>query len=205
MHWLSSDQDFRRRCFQTAFRTHYGHYEFQVLPFGLTDAQATFQQFMNDIFKDQLGDFVVVFLDDIMVYSNTFEDHVSHGWIVLDKLCEYNLFVKLSKCNFFQKKITYLGHHISRSGVSIDKSKIEVVLNWPRPSNVKDVRSFLGFIGFLSSFPAPFPGLSGLLSPLKFGTSRCRNPSAPENCRNLSRPRGLVKMDQHSADPSEHM
>jgi hypothetical protein len=116
---------------KTAFRTRYGHYEFRVLPFGLTDAPATFQQLMNDIFRDQLGDFVVVFLDDIMVYSNTFDDHVRHVRIVLDKLREYRLFAKLSKCDFFQKEITYLGHHISRSGVSIDKSKIEAVLNWP--------------------------------------------------------------------------
>ena len=151
---------------KTAFRTRYGHYEFRVLPFGLTDAPATFQQLMNDIFRDQLGDFVVVFLDDIMVYSNTFEDHVRHVQIVLDKLREYKLFAKLSKCDFFQKEITYLGHHISRSGVSIDKSKIEAVLNWPRPSNVKDVRSFLGFVGFLrrslqnySSYTAPFTDL----------------------------------------------
>ena len=109
---------------------------------------------------------MVVFLDDIMVYSNTFDDHVRHVQIVLDKLREYNLFAKLSKCDFFQKEITYLGHHISRSGVSINKSKIEAVLNWPRPSNVKELRSFLGFVGFLgrslqnySSYTAPFTDL----------------------------------------------
>ena len=120
---------------------------------------------MNDIFRDQLGDFVVVFLDDIMVYSNTFKDHMRHVRIVLDKLREYKLFAKLSKCDFFQKQIRYLGHYIFRSGVSIDKSKIELVLNWPRPSIVKDLRSFLGFVGFLRrslqnySYTAPFTDL----------------------------------------------
>ena len=92
---------------------------------------------------------MVVFLDDIMVYSKTFEDDVRHVRIVLDKLCEYKLFAKLSKCDFFQKEITYLGHHISRSGVSMDKSKIDVLLNWPPPSNVRELQSFLGFVGFL--------------------------------------------------------
>ena len=121
---------------------------------------------MNDVFCDELCDYAVVFLDDILVFSETLEEHILHVWSVLQKLRNFKLYAKLSKCDFFQKEITYLGHHISSKGVSIDKSKMEAVLKWMRPSNVKEVRSFLGFIGFLrrslqhcSHYTTPFTDL----------------------------------------------
>ena len=134
---------------KTAFRTRYGHYEFLVMPFGLTNAPATFQQTMNDIFRDQLGHFVVVFLDDILVYSRTLQEHVEHVRFVLQKLRNHSFYAKHSKCEFFQRSIVYLGHLVTERGLEIEPSRIEKVKLWPVPRNIRELRSFLGFVGFL--------------------------------------------------------
>ena len=113
---------------KTAFRTKFGHYEFLVMPFGLTNAPATFMTLMDSVLRPYLGKFVVVFLDDILIYSKTESEHLDHLRLVFDKLREHALYVKQSKCEFFKMKILYLGHVISYSGIKMDTDKVAAVL-----------------------------------------------------------------------------
>ena len=112
-----------------AFRTRYGHYEFVVVPFGLTNAPATFMCLMNSVFSRYLDKFVLVFLDDILVYSKNEEEHEEHLRLTLQLLREHQLYAKLSKCGFYRDRIQYLGHIISEEGVSMDPEKIEAIIN----------------------------------------------------------------------------
>ncbi|CAH9055543.1 unnamed protein product [Cuscuta europaea] len=120
-----------------AFRTHQGHYEWLVMPFGLTNAPTTFQSLMNEVFKDFLRKFVLVFFDDILVYSYIWEEHLLHLENVLSLLQKHQLFAKLSKCSFGMKHVDYLGHTISGQGVAMDNAKVQVILDWPTPGNIK--------------------------------------------------------------------
>ncbi|XP_018855499.2 uncharacterized protein K02A2.6-like, partial [Juglans regia] len=148
---------------KTAFRTRYGHYEFKVMSFGLANAPATFMDLMNRVFRPFLDSFVVVFLDDILIYSRDLEEHACHLRLALGKLREHQLYAKLSKCEFWLEEVKFLGHVISQEGVAVDLSKVEAVLSWPRPSTVREIRSFLGLAGYYRRF---VEGFSRLLGPL---------------------------------------
>ncbi|MBW0503992.1 hypothetical protein O181_043707 [Austropuccinia psidii MF-1] len=136
----------------TAFRTKYGSYEYLVMPFGLTNAPSSFQNLVNDIFSDFLDIFVVVYLDDIMVFSSSEEEHVKHVASVLQRLRDNNLFSKASKCVFHASSVEYLGYVVSSEGLKMDSSKVQQILNWPQPKNIKALQSFLGFANFSHHF-----------------------------------------------------
>lgn len=130
--------------YKTTFQTHHGSFEFVVMAFGLSGAPNTFQSAMNTTLAPLLRKCVIVFFDDILVYNKSFADHLSHLEQVFCLLHHDTWLIKLSKCKFAQRSITYLGHLISADGVATDLSKVEVILHWPQPSNIKDLRSFLG-------------------------------------------------------------
>lgn len=137
---------------KTAFKTHSGLYEFLVMPFGLTNAPATFQSVMNLIFAHLLRKGVLVFMDDILIYSSTLSEHISLLEQVFEILRQQKFYVKLSKCSFAQQEVEYLGHTISAKGVSTENAKIQAVQNWPLPKNLKDLRGFLGLTGYYRRF-----------------------------------------------------
>ncbi len=116
---------------KTAFRTPIGHYEFTVLPFGLTNAPATFQNVMNDMFNDMIDDSTIIYLDDILVYSKTKEEHKMHVRQVLQRLKECTYYVRLHKCSFFQPEVPYLGHVVGADGIKVDPKKTQAVQDWP--------------------------------------------------------------------------
>jgi hypothetical protein len=137
---------------KTSFRTRYGHYEFVVVSFGLTNAPTTFMCLMNSVLNKYLDKFVLVFVDDILVYSKNREEHGEHLRMVLQVLREHQLYAKFSKCDFFKKEIQYLGHVISVEGVAVDPAKIKAIMDWPAPRNVMEVRSFMGLAGYYRIF-----------------------------------------------------
>ena len=138
--------------FKTAFKTHHGHFQFKVMPFGLTNAPATFQCVMNEILQPFLRKFVLVFLDDILIYSPSMTSHLTHLRAVLQQLRKHQIYLKSSKCSFAQTQIDYLGHVISQEGVSTDSSKTDAMLSWPQPTTITELRGFLGLTGYYKCF-----------------------------------------------------
>jgi hypothetical protein len=141
---------------KTSFRTRYGLYEYTVMSFGLTNAPAYFMYLMNKVFMEYLDKFVVVFIDDILVFSKTKEEHKKHLRLVLEQLQSNKLYAKFSKCEFWLTKVTFLGHVISAGGVSVDPSKVMDVLNWMPPTTASEIQSFLGLAGYYRQFIKDF-------------------------------------------------
>jgi hypothetical protein len=157
-----ADEDIHK----TAFRTRYGHFEFLVLPFGLTNAPATFMHLMQQVFRPYLDEFVIVFLDDILIYSKTAEEHQQHLTKVLQVLRENQLYAKRSKCEFWKQEISFLGHVVSSQGIKMEASKVDAIVSWPRPHSVHDLRSFLGLAGYYRKFVKSFSTIAGPLGEL---------------------------------------
>jgi hypothetical protein len=151
---------------KTAFRTRYGHFEFLVLPFGLTNAPGTFMHLMHETFRQHLDNFVLVFLDDILIFSKTLEDHERHVKQVLDTLRKEKLFAKESKCDFFKTEVEFLGHMVGRDGVRMMEDKVKAIGEWPTPAKVGDVRAFLGTAGYYRKFIRDFSSVAAPLSNL---------------------------------------
>jgi hypothetical protein len=151
---------------KTAFNTRYGHYEWNVLPFGLTNAPATFQTLMNEIFADFIDVFVIVYLDDILIFSNTIEEHRVHVRQVLERLRKHSLYANREKCEFGRKSIQFLGHIISQDGISMEPSKLNHIRDWPVPKSIEDIRSFLGLTGYYRRFIHKFSHIAAPLSNL---------------------------------------
>ena len=151
---------------KTAFRTRYGHYEFLVLPFGLTNAPAAFMNLMNRVFHKYLDRFIIVFSDGILIFSKSMEEHEEHLRIVFQILREKKLYARFRKCKFWLNQVVFLGHVISKEGISVDPSKVEVVVDWARPANVSEVRSFLGLVGYYRRFVEGFSRIAAPLTQL---------------------------------------
>jgi hypothetical protein len=148
---------------KTTFSTRYGLYEFLAMSFGLTNALAYFMYLMNSVFMSELDKFVVVFIDDILVYSKNEEEHVGHLHAVLQRLREHHLYAKLSKCDFWLKEIKLLGHTISQAGIAVDPDKVQEVMNWKPPTTVRQIWSFLGLVGYYRRF---IPDFSRIAKPI---------------------------------------
>ena len=139
-----------------AFRTRYGHYEFLVMPFGLTNAPAAFMDLINHVFQPYVDQFIMMFIDDILMYSKDRENHDTHFRVVLETLRKERLYAKLSKCEFWLNEVSFLGHIVSKEGIRVDPKKIEVVVEWKPPRNVTELRSFLGLASCYKIFVKGF-------------------------------------------------
>jgi hypothetical protein len=145
---------------KTTFITRYGLYQYKVMSFGLTNAPAYFMYWMNKVFMEYLDKFMVVFIDDILIFSKNEEEHDEHLHLVLQKLGENQLYTKLNKCDFWLKEVSFLGHIIYEGGISVDRSKVKDLLSWNKLQNVSDIRSFLGLAGYYRRFIEGFSKIS---------------------------------------------
>ena len=151
---------------KTAFRTHYGHFQFTVMPFGLMNAPIAFMDLMHRVFQPYLDQFVVVFVDNILIYSQSEWEHEYHLRIVLQLLRDHQLYAKFSKCEFWLTEVRFLGHVVSASGVSVDPEKVEAVMSWERPKSVFEIHSFLGLAGYYRRFIEDFSRLAAPMTKL---------------------------------------
>jgi hypothetical protein len=145
------------------FSTRYGLYEFTVMSFGLTNAPAYFMNLMNNVFMEYLDKFVMVFIDDILIYSKNDGDYEEHLWLVLQKLRDNQFYAKFSRCEFWLDEVPFLGHIISNGGISVDPAKVREIIGWKIPSSVTEIQSFLGLAGYYRRF---IEGFSKIAKPM---------------------------------------
>src|SRR4030095_9490131 len=148
---------------KTAFRTRYGHFEYLVMPFGLANAPATFQNMINDILRDLLDQGGVAYLDDILIYSESEEEHITLVSEVLQRLEQYSLAVSADKCAFHEKKVDFLGYVVSDKGFEMSTEKLDTIREWKLPETVREVQAFIGFANFYRRF---IKGFSAIAKPL---------------------------------------
>jgi len=165
---------------KTAFRTRYGAFEWSVMPFGLTNAPAAFQCFMNDMFSNLLDVCIVVYLDDILIYSDDITQHQSHVKEVLKRLQKAGLYAKAEKCEFHSDSVEYLGYVLSPAGLTMSDTKVKTIQEWPEPKKVKDIQSFLGFANFYRHFIFNY---SDIVIPLTRLTRKNSPWNFDNNCR----------------------
>ena len=151
---------------KTAFKTKFGLYEWLVMPFGLTNAPSTFMRLMNYVLRAFIGKFVVVYFDDILIYSKSVEEHMNHIRQVLDELRKEKLFANLEKCSFCTDHVVFLGFVVSGKGIQVDETKVKAIKDWPTPVNVSQVRSFHGLAGFYRRFVRDFSTIAAPLNEL---------------------------------------
>lgn len=151
---------------KTAFTTKYGQFEYTVMAMGLCNAHATFQTLMNSIFRDVIDKFLVIYLDDILIFSNSEEEHLEHVKLVLEILKENSLYISPKKCEFFKEEVEFLGLLAGKRGIRVDPAKIEVINNWPKPENITELRGFLGLVQFFKRFIKNFSAKAKLLTDL---------------------------------------
>jgi hypothetical protein len=175
---------------KTAFSTHQGHFEYLVMPFGLTSAPPTFQTLMNQLLQKYLKKIVLVLFDGILIYNKSEEEHYHHLQLVLELLRKNKLFAKRTKCVFGQAQVEYLGHIISSQGVSTDPAKIKAVKDWPTPQNITELRGFLGLAGYYRRFIKDYGRICmPLFDSLKEGNSLGQMISLPPS----------IRLNKHSA------
>lgn len=151
---------------KTAFNTRWGHYEWLVMSFGLTNAPATFQSLMNQVFGDLINRGLVVYLDDILIFSKTREEHLALLRRTLQRLRDQQLYVQISKCEFMSQRLEYLGHITDKHGIQVDPSKVRAIQQWPQPAGVKDLQSFLGLANYYRKFIKGFAHIAAPLTDL---------------------------------------
>ncbi|UTT89454.1 hypothetical protein NDA17_006493 [Ustilago hordei] len=176
--WIAKGDEWK-----TAFGTQLGLYEYLVMPFGLANAPAHFQSFINDIFRDIIGVYVVVYLDDFLIFSDTEEVHVKHVTEVLTRLRSNRLFAKLSKCEFHTKTVEFLGYIIKPTGIEMDPEKVRTVKEWPMPESIHDIQRFLGFANFYRRFIAHFARIAKPLTALVKPIERFKKFELPEEAQ----------------------
>jgi hypothetical protein len=148
---------------KTAFKTNEGLYEWLVMVFGLTNAPSTFMRLMNEVLREFIGKFVIVYLDDILIFSKTKAEHMKHLAIVMKKLQQEKLLINIKKSSFMKRELIYLGFVISANELRMDPYKVEIIKNWPSPRNVFEVRSFHGLVSFYRKFIRNFSGISAVM------------------------------------------
>ena len=167
--------------YRTAFTTSLGQWEFLVMPFGLCNAPATFQRLMNQVFATEINQFILVYLDDILIFSESVEEHWEHLRMALGRLREARLYGRVHKCEFLKSRVEYLGYEVSEKGVHASPEKVKAVVNWPRPQSVHDVRSFLGLASYYRRFIHGFSQIAGPLTELTRSKAKWRWDKAQEN------------------------
>ncbi len=157
---------------KTAFVTPTGHYEYRVMPYGLVNAPSVFQGFMHEVLREFLHRFVIVYIDDILIYSRSLAEHRHHVAEVLQQLCKYQLYLKAEKCIFHQPSVHFLGYIISKGGIRMGKGKVEAITSWPRPTTIKELQRFLGFSNFYRRFIANYSSITSPLTDLLKGGNK---------------------------------